>query len=191
MHANARLAGPSVQPARLVVRVMKNLPRTLVQLAVFTAVSAVAQTVPSPPAWKWRDASGQVNVSDLPPPASVPAQDVLERPPIQRKAVAAAASAASAASTQLANATPRTDPELEARRKRAVDDQADQQRQRQERDAAVRADNCIRASAQLALFNDGQRIARTNAQGEREVLDDKTRADEVQRARAVIASDCR
>jgi hypothetical protein len=55
----------------------------------------------------------------------------------------------------------------------------------------VRADNCIRASAQLALFNDGQRIARTNAQGEREVLDDKTRADEVQRARAVIASDCR
>jgi hypothetical protein len=173
------------------VRVMKKLPWTVVQLAVFISATAVAQTVPSPPAWKWRDASGQVNVSDLPPPTSVPAQDILERPPVQRKAVAAAASAASAASTWLANAAPRTDPELEARRKRAVDEQAALQRQQQERDTSVRADNCSRANAQLALFNDGQRIARTNAQGEREILDDKTRADEVQRARAVIASDCR
>jgi hypothetical protein len=34
-------------------------------------------------------------------------------------------------------------------------------------------------------------MTRTNAQGEREVLDDKGRAEEMQRARAVIASDCK
>lgn len=167
---------------------MQKLPWILVQFALFAAVSALAQTVPSPPAWKWRDASGQINVSDLPPPTSVPAQDILERPPVQRKAAEAAASAAS---NSLASAMPRTDPELEARRKRTTDEQVALQRQFQERDAAIRADNCIRATAQLALLNDGQRIARTNSQGEREVVDDKTRADEVQRARAVVASDCR
>jgi hypothetical protein len=37
----------------------------------------------------------------------------------------------------------------------------------------------------------GQRIARVNAQGEREVLDDKGRAEEMQRARQVMASDCK
>jgi hypothetical protein len=178
----------------LAVRIMRKSSSALVLSVVLTAGSAMAQTAPLPPAWKWRDASGQINVSDLPPPTSVPAKDLHERPPVQRKSAQAAemaASAASAAPTTLATATPRTDPELEARRKRAVDDQAAQQQQQQERDAAVRADNCSRASAQLALLNDGQRIARTNAQGEREVLDDKARAEELQRTRAVVASNCR
>jgi len=170
---------------------MRNSPSVLVLSVVLTAGSALAQTAPLPPAWKWRDASGQINVSDLPPPTSVPAKDIIERPPVQRKSVEAAAAAASAASTSLATATPRTDPELEARRKRTVDEQAALQQQQLERDAALRADNCSRANAQLALLNDGQRIARTNAQGEREVLDDKARAEELQRTRAVVASNCR
>jgi hypothetical protein len=34
-------------------------------------------------------------------------------------------------------------------------------------------------------------MARVNDKGEREVLDDKARADEMRRARDVIASDCR
>jgi hypothetical protein len=170
---------------------MRKSPSVLVLSVILTAGSAMAQTAPLPPAWKWRDATGQINVSDLPPPTSVPAKDILERPPVQRKSAEAVAAAASAASTSLATATPRVDPELEARRKRAVDDQAAMQQQQQERDAAVRADNCNRASAQLALLNDGQRIARTNAQGEREVLDDKARADELARTRAVVAANCR
>jgi hypothetical protein len=170
---------------------MRKSPSVLVLSVVLTAVSAMAQTAPLPPAWKWRDATGQINVSDLPPPTSVPAKDILERPPVQRKSAEAAAAAASAASTSPATATPRTDPELEARRRRTVDEQAALQQQQQERDAAVRADNCSRASAQLALLNDGQRIARTNAQGEREVLDDKARADELRRTRAVVAANCR
>jgi hypothetical protein len=170
---------------------MCKLPSVLVLSVVLTAGSAMAQTAPLPPAWKWRDASGQINVSDLPPPASVPAKDILERPPVQRKSAEAAAVAASAASASQTTAAARTDPELEARRKRTADEQVALQQQQQERDAAVRADNCSRASAQLALLNDGQRIARTNAQGEREVLDDKARAEELQRTRAVVASNCR
>ena len=167
--------------------------RSIVALAAaLTVFGAAAQTAP-PPAWKWRDASGQINVSDLPPPASIPVKDILERPPLLLRSAAApaAASAAPVAPALQAISAPRADPELEARRKRALDEQLAQQRQQQERDASVRADNCVRAQAALALHNDGQRLYRTNAQGEREVIDDKTRADELQRIRAVIASDCR
>jgi hypothetical protein len=166
--------------------------RSIVALAAALTVLSVAAQIAPPPAWKWRDASGQINVSDLPPPASIPAKDILERPsPARPPAAPAAASAVPVAPALQAISTPRVDPELEARRKRAVDEQVAQQRQQQERDATVRADNCSRAQAALALHSDGQRLYRTNAQGEREVLDDKMRADELQRIRAVIASDCR
>lgn len=163
----------------------------LLLLAVLFALGASAQTAPMPPAWKWRDAAGQVHVSDLPPPLTIPAKDILDRPPLQRKVAAAAAAAASAASPVVASTGPKSDPELDARRKRAVDEQIAQQRQQQDKDSALRAENCTRAKGALAGLADGQRMTRTNAKGEREVLDEKDRADEMQRARAVIASDCR
>ena len=162
--------------------------------ALLAAGQIAAQSGPLPPAWKWRDAAGQVHISDLPPPLGVPAKDILERPPLQRKAVAAEAAAASAAAAAAASAVPlptRVDPELEARRRRAAEDQALALRQQKEKDTVVRSENCGRAKAHLAALADGQRIARTNAQGEREVLDDKGRAEEMQRARNVINSDCR
>ena len=170
---------------------MRLLPALLALTTVLSAGWAAAQTAPLPNAWKWRDASGQIHVSDVPPPLSVPAKDILDRPPLQRRVAAAEAKAASAASAVAVNAGPRTDPELEARRKRAADEQLAVQRQQQEKDAAVRSENCGRARGHLAALVDGQRMSRTNAQGEREVLDDKGRAEEIQRARAVIASDCR
>ena len=162
--------------------------------ALLAAGQIAAQSGPLPPAWKWRDAAGQVHISDLPPPLGVPAKDILERPPLQRKAVAAEAAAASAAAAAAASAVPlptRVDPELEARRRRAAEEQALALRQQKEKDNGVRNENCGRAKAHLAALSDGQRIARTNAQGEREVLDDKGRAEEMQRARNVINSDCR
>lgn len=169
---------------------MRKPNSTPVLLAVLIALGATAQTAPLPPAWKWRDAAGQVHVSDLPPPLSIPAKDILDRPPFQRK-VAAAAAAASEASPVVANTGPKSDPELDARRKRAADEQSAQLSQQQDRDLVLRADNCVRAKAALAGFSVGQRMTRTNAKGEREVLDDKERAEEMQRARAVITSDCR
>ncbi len=170
---------------------MCKLPSMLVLLGALCAVSASAQTAPLPPAWKWRDAGGQIHVSDVPPPMSVPVKDILERPPLQRKVAAAEMAAASAASAVPASTNASTDPELDARRKRAADEQTVQLRKQQEQDAALRAENCIRARGHLAVLGDGQRLTRSNAQGEREVLDDKGRAEEMQRARATIASDCR
>jgi hypothetical protein len=170
---------------------MRHPAATLVT-ALFVALlcgSAAAQ-------WKWRDAAGHITASDLPPPATVADRDILERPTDPRRVAGvpratASAPASSAAATAPRIVTPSTDPELEARRKRAADEQLAQQRQQQERDAALRAENCTRARSQLATLADGVRLTRTNAQGEREVLDDKARAEEMQRARAIIESDCR
>ena len=170
---------------------MCKLPSMLALLGALCAVSVNSQTAPLPPAWKWRDASGQINVSDVPPPMSVPAKDILERPPLQRKVAAAEVAAASAASAVAASTNAGTDPELDARRKRASDEQTAQLRRQQEQDTILRAENCSRARSHLAALSVGQRLTRSNAEGEREVLDDKARAEEMQRARAVIASDCR
>ncbi len=142
--------------------------------------------------WKWRDKSGQVNASDRPPPLDVPEKDILARPapvPEQRRVFpAAAASAASAAEPLRA---PAGDRELEARRRAAEQEQAGKTKAEEERQAVQRAENCRRARSHLTAMESGQRIARVNEKGEREVLDDRGRADEMRQAREVIASDCR
>jgi hypothetical protein len=155
-----------------------------------TLLCLSATGAPSVP-WKYRDAQGRIVVSDLPPPAGVPDKDILERPTVAvRRAAPAPVVAASAASPAPALAQS-NDPELEARRKKLADEQLAQQRVQQEKDAAQRADNCARAKSHLAALSDGLRMARTNDKGEREILDDKARAEEMQRARQVIASDCK
>jgi hypothetical protein len=147
--------------------------------------------------WKWRDASGRVTVSDTPPPNSVPDKDILVRPgnTLRLRPAAPPASAADAGSKPAAAAGstggPRVDPEIEARRKKAIEEQQAQNKAQDEKATAARAENCSRAKGHLAALQDGQRLTRTNAQGEREVLDDKGRAEEMQRARSVIASDCK
>jgi hypothetical protein len=86
---------------------------------------------------------------------------------------------------------PAGDKELESRKRVAEQEQQAKARADEQKQAAQRADNCRRARAYLLDLQSGQRIARTNEKGEREVLDDKARADELRRANAVIASDCK
>jgi hypothetical protein len=169
----------------------KPSPTLICALAAMLALGSVAFAQTG--TWKYRDAQGRTVVSDLPPPAGVQDKDILERPTtVVRRAAAAATPAASAAApVRTGGAVAAVDPELEARRKKAADEQQVQQKVQQEKDAAQRSENCGRARQHLAALNDGMRIARTNDKGEREILDDKGRAEEMQRARQVIASDCK
>jgi hypothetical protein len=176
----------------------RTLPLVVIASALAAASWAQSDTATT---WKWRDAAGRITVSDTPPPASVAEKDILLRPGTSlrlRPAAAAASGADGGPKPTAAGAAAtgaRVDPELEARRRKATDEQQTQQKAQQkaqdERDAAVRAENCSRARGHLVALEDGQRMTRTNAQGEREVLDDKGRAEEMQRARAIIASDCK
>jgi len=152
-------------------------------LAASFSVAAHAQ-------WKWRDKSGQMHLSDLPPPADVAEKDVLQRPDSGKYKAAPAPSPASAPA---AASAPRAavDPELEARMKRSEQERTAQQKKDDERVAATKADNCTRAKEHLRSLESGLRLSRVNEKGEREILDDKQRAEEMQRARNVVASDCR
>lgn len=162
-------------------------------LSVAMLGTAIAQSQ-----WKWRDAEGRITVSDLPPPREVADKDILQRPdPVRLKARAAAA-AASAASGPAEAAKPANKPadkpadkELDAKKRAAEAERAAKARAEEQKAAAQRADNCQRARTQIASLESGQRIARVNAQGEREFLDDGQRAAELRRAREIAASECR
>lgn len=145
---------------------------------------------PASAQWTWRDKTGQVNASDRPPPKDVPDKDILSRPNPEQRPRAAATPAASAAASASAPPTA-LEREVQARKRAAEQEQAAKAKAEEEVVAAKRAENCRAARNHLAGLESGQRIARTNDKGEREILDDKGRAEEAQRARAAIASECR
>jgi hypothetical protein len=154
--------------------------------------------------WKWRDASGQMHISDKAPPAGTPAKNIISSPggaapaaapvltplgaaPAPGDARAAAAEPAAAASTASESA-------LDKKKKAADKDKADKEKADRAvvdaKNAAIRKDNCTRAQAALPGIQNGSRIARVNANGEREVLDDAGRAQELKRTQEVISTNC-
>ncbi len=163
--------------------------------------SPVRQRCVSPlwPRWRWRcqptrNGSGATpaarsHVSDTPPPRDIPSKDILQQPELVVRKPVAPPPAASAASAVAAK--PSVDPALEERKRLAEQEQAARAKGEEQKAAAARQDNCRRAREQLATLDSGQRIARVKADGEREYLDDAARAQESQRARQVISSDCR
>ncbi|MCH8178651.1 MAG: DUF4124 domain-containing protein [Proteobacteria bacterium] len=142
--------------------------------------------------WKWRDASGAIQYSDRPPPAGTPESAILSRPTPTARAVVRPVDAASAASAPAAPgaSAKAIDAELDAKRKKADEEKQARQKVEDEKQAKVRAENCDRARSYERSLKDGMRIARTNAKGEREFLDDQTRAEELQRTQEAIQSNC-
>lgn len=141
------------------------------------------------PQWKWRDASGAIQYSDRPPPAGTPDSAILSRPSGTRMATPKPPEAASAAAS--APPTKVTDPELEARRKKAEDEEKARIKAEEDKAAKARAENCQRAKGYQRTLQDGIRIVRTNPKGEREVLDDQGRAEEMRRTQEMIQSSCK
>jgi len=177
-------------------------------LALCAALAAALLALPAEAQWKWRDQTGRVQYSDLPPPPDTPEQDILAKPSAQRRsgrpapatAAAAASSPLAASAAQVAAGAraassplaPRSvDPELEAKRKKAEAEQSAKVKAEEDRIKAAQADNCVRAKSQLATLESGIRLVRSNEKGEREIVDDKQRAEEVRRTRDTIKADCK
>jgi hypothetical protein len=171
---------------------MKAFRLAVLALACSAPLLAAAQ-------WQWVDKDGRKVFSDQAPPADVPPNRILKQPG-GRPAAAAPAEAApgadGAATTAAAKpevAVPKVsgkEKELEARKKQADAAEAEKLKAEEAKLAALRTENCSRAKASKSGFDSGMRIAHTNAQGEREVLDDKQREVEVKRLDQVIARDC-
>lgn len=168
-----------------------------IRSALFTLVfigvcsSAMAQ-------WQWLDKDGRRVFSDRPPPADIPEKSILKRPgnvamaPVMQDAAPVDGQASAPAK---AAPVPSGDKELEAKKKQiekqTADAEAAKRKAEEDRVAKARAENCARAKEAMNNFNSGLRISRTNASGEREILDDAARASERARVQTVIDSDCR
>lgn len=144
------------------------------------AAAAHAQT------YKWVDKDGRTRYGDR-PPTGVKAK--LLSPP----AAPASGAAASGDAAKDANRGPLTpaEQELEFRRRIKEAQEAAAKQERERREAEERKANCARAKEALATLQSGQRIARTDASGERYYLDDAQREQEAAKARESVASWCK
>jgi len=145
--------------------------------------------------WKWRDARGNVQYSDLPPPAGTPDKDILQRPagakPLIVVSPPGAPASAASAPRPAVSAPTKAELEAAARQKKEQDGEAARQKEEERRIAAQRRENCARAQANLRDLQSGQRITRTNEKGERVFMDEAQVNAEVSRARDIITSECK
>ena len=157
-------------------------------LLAFAVAGAHAQSL-----WKWRDASGQMHISDTAPPPGTPAKNIISGPaggvavPSSLTAASAAAPTADPSASAAASA-------LDKKKKAADLAKADKEKADKAavdaQNAAIRKDNCARAQTALAGLQSGQRLARIDDKGEREYLDDAARASETKHAQDAIAANC-
>ncbi len=160
-------------------------------IGLVLAASAQAQ-------WKWKDAKGNVQYSDRPPPSGTPDKDILQRPAnavrvisVVPAGMAASAAASAPAPRAAASAPTKAEQDATARQKQDQDKEASKQKEEERRLAETRRENCGRAQAQLRDLQSGIRITRTNEAGERVFMDDTQRQAEVERARNLITSECK
>jgi hypothetical protein len=147
--------------------------------SVLVLILAAAASVASGQAYKWRDSSGRIQYSDIPPPPG--AKDVQQL----RKAPAPPASAAPSSAKSIA------DRDAEFRKRLVEKKEAEEKQAKAAEDEQVRARNCTQAKGQLAALESGGRMVQLNAQGERIALDDAGRERAKQEAQEAIASWCK
>jgi hypothetical protein len=169
--------------------------QTVCQIAVFALTAA---SLPVLGQWQWTDSAGKMVFSDRAPPPEVPDKAIRKRPNAAGAADPAPAAsgpsimpAAIAASAASATVIRRTDSALAAKVKQAERAEVAQRGAQEARLRQARADNCARAKSALAHLASGQRVARSNDRGEREVLDDAARALEQRRLQGVVDTECK
>jgi hypothetical protein len=177
---------------------MKAIRTLLLATACALPVIAAAQ-------WQWIGPDGRKVFSDRPPPADIAPSKILKQPGIRAAAVPPAepaeAAASGSANTKTAAASPRPnasapklsgkDKELEDKKKQADAAEAEKKKAEEAKIAQLKETNCADAKRSKAAFDSGVRIARTNAKGETEYLDDQQRAAQQKRLQDIIARDCK
>ena len=165
---------------------MKNTP-----LLYVLALALAVFSLPASAQYKWRDKTGVTQYSDMPPPAGTAEKDVLQQPALPSKKNTAPAATPASGVTVSATPIRSGEPELEAKLRKTEQEKAAKTKAEDDKQVALRAENCTRAKAYQRTLDEGVRITRTDAKGEREFLDDKARAEEARRTKTVINSDCK
>lgn len=163
---------------------MSQLVRYFVILGLAASAALAWATVVHAQVYRWVDPDGRVHYSDQPPPGARQYEQLRGG----RPAAPEAAPENQAAETPAPPSYQEQDAEFRRRQVERAERAAQEQKAREE--AAVRQRQCSEARNQLAALQSGQRIARFNAQGEREILDEAQMAAELERARKAVAGLC-
>lgn len=155
-----------IRPAALLLALMLTLPAT-------------AQI------YSWTDKEGRVHYADLPPPTGE--VKVLRGP---TRAATAPAEDEASDGEEGQTAVENVDPETAFRERRAAEANAAAKATADEAKEIERERFCTQARGQLVALKSGQRIARMNAEGEREFLDDVARSEEIARLEQQIEQNC-
>lgn len=169
---------------------------------ILLALTCCLNLAPATAQWAWRNSTGGLVFSDRAPPPDVPVRNIVKQPGVTSRAAdpdepattaQPQASAASSPAASASGAPAATKAENDAKKKADAEKAAEAVKQKAEADklAKTRAENCARAVQAKATYESGVRVARANAQGQREFVDDAGRAAELQRIQGVIASDCK
>jgi hypothetical protein len=174
---------------------MKQSHRLLLIIFSLLPFGAAAQ-------WAWTDEEGRTVFSDRAPAISVPDKRIFKRPgpaKLTDKQDATANTGTELSTTKMATSAQAVasipqaaglDKALVDRKKKSEQAQVEQRKLEEARISKSKADNCARARQAKKTLDSGVRLKRTNASGEREILDDAARADESKRIQSIMASDC-
>ena len=150
------------------------MSRPLLALLILGAsLPVLAQSI-----FSWKDANGVTHYSDTPPADSTSRR-------LKQAPLAPPPTAQDGATQSFA------DKDLAFRKRRAEAAEADDKARKEKSRDEDRQRECASAKAQLAGLESGQRIARFNAAGEKEILDDDQRAAEIERTRRVVENNCK
>jgi hypothetical protein len=177
----------------------------LIIAALAAAPNAFAQ-------YQWRDANGRMVYSDMPPPASVPPSAVLRAPARQTSAGSPGGSGATASASAApgiraaapgiqAGAAPGTavapttapsaaQREMDFQKRRLEREQAERKASEAQAAKQRAAAVCSDARTQIRTLESGLRMARVNERGEREVVDEASRAAQLEAARRAVREHC-
>jgi hypothetical protein len=171
------------------------------RLAAF-AIATVAAVYASGAAgqWAWKEDGGRVVYSDRPPPPNIKSTQILRQPSVAAPAPApqvatpggTPADGDKPAASPAASGAPKSVAERDMEFRKRQQERADSERKAQEEQqkTAAKAADCERSRGYLRSLEDGVRISRTDASGNREILDDAQRAAEIDRTRKSIQQLC-
>ncbi|MGH6622338.1 MAG: DUF4124 domain-containing protein [Burkholderiaceae bacterium] len=160
---------------------------------------ALLWSVPAAGQWAWKEDNGRQVYSDRPPPSSVKPSQITQQP--SRQVVAPTPSRMTAddeakpaveGKSAPAPAAPKTvaEREMEFNKRQKERTDSENKAQEEQQRSSMKAAECERARGYQKTLDDGIRIQKTDASGNREYLDDNQRAAEVERTRKFIQTNC-
>jgi hypothetical protein len=140
------------------------------------ATSAYAQYV-------WLDEKGSKQFSDMPPPASIPQKNIIKSPAVTTSSLQSPSSV-----TDVTPTAPVTTAEknIDFNKRKLAQADKDKKAANQARMDAEKMKHCERARDYKQLLDSGERIGQTDRQGERGIMSDEQRRQELRDVKTAL-----